>query len=104
MIHIDANGGDSAVIESKVRSERALLKQRVAMQHREMDEAAQRAMEEIEDDEEEKPVSKKNGVVSVGILSGTVQGRMAEKRLLKKLNVMDFVHHGKDVFFREVEE
>merc|ERR1712129_57478 len=54
--------------------------------------------------EEKAKAKRRAGVVSASILSGTFQDSLKEKKVLKRLNIMDYVHHGKDAFFREVEE
>merc|ERR1711920_525399 len=60
--------------------------------------------DENEGDDEDKKEKKKHGVVSSDILSKTWEDSLKEKKILKKLNVMDFVHNFRDSFFRDVEE
>eukprot|EP01083_Nonionella_stella_P295142 1003112_1 len=89
---------ESAVIASKINSENILLEQRVKMQHNEMimggDSNVVKGNVKVNNNE----------IVSANILSDTVEDSMKEKRILKKLNVMDYVNNYKNAFFREVEE
>jgi len=80
-------------------STQILLRDRVKKQHEQMME-----FDENEGDDEDKKEKKKHGVVSSDILSKTWEDSLKEKKILKKLNVMDFVHNFKDSFFRDVEE
>merc|ERR1712228_547329 len=75
-------------------AEQVLLKNRVKMQHEQMKNVVV----------EQKQKHKNDGIVSSKILSQTWEDSLNEKKILKRLNVMDFVHNFKDSFFREVEE
>jgi len=110
MIHIEANSignarnghSQSAVIAAKMSSERLLLEQRVREQHEAM-KVDLDALEAAEQDVKRRLI-KKDGVVSSRILSGTYEDALREKKVLKRLNVMDYVRNYKNAFFREVEE
>jgi len=107
MIRLDPNsiGPDdgqilSEVIAAKLRSERLLLSQRVKAQH----EALRDDVEAEDRGEGKRGEIKKDGVLNASVLSETHEDSLREKKLLKKLKVMDFVSNYKDSFFREVEE
>merc|ERR1712154_632544 len=80
-------------------STQILLRDRVKKQHEQMME-----FDENDGEDEEKKEKKKHGVVSSDILSKTWEDSLKEKKILKKLNVMDYVHNFKDSFYRDVEE
>merc|ERR1712228_447661 len=75
-------------------AEQVLLKNRVKMQHEQMKNVVVELKQKYKND----------GIVSSKILSQTWEDSLNEKKILKRLNVMDFVHNFKDSFFREVEE
>jgi len=115
LIHINENSiahvGDAKLSAGKVRSEQVLLQQRVQSQRAEMhmaqvqavDDAGQSAMEEVRDNGGTGS-SNSNAVLPANVLTNTVEDATQEKKILKKLNVMDYVHRYKDPFYREVEE